>query len=130
MNPNYKLALAASLALALGGGLDASARALPNSTGLVATTVASVRQSHGSVPKPEHPCGYRVVVMGVPGTQYKIYSATNDREPSLLALGTVPMGGFFTVALAGVGCPRERPTQRAHISSVASAPIMVWAEYW
>jgi hypothetical protein len=129
MRTASKIALATILALATGGATGTPAAAASPTVAAVAST-GDVIQWHGSALKPVHPCGYRLIVLGPPGTQFDVYTSVRRGSPTLLASGNIPAGGLITTAVSLPGCELERPTVLVQVVSIASAPIRVDLMYW
>ena len=130
MRTASKLALATILALATGGAIGSRAQAAASPSVAAVASTGDFIQWHGSLLKPVHPCGYRLIVLGPPGVQFDVYTVVRRGPPTLLASGNIPAGGLITTAVALPGCELERPTVLVHVVSIASAPIRVDLMYW
>ncbi|HVS11542.1 MAG TPA: hypothetical protein VMS76_16860 [Planctomycetota bacterium] len=130
MKTTSKITLATILALATGGATGTPAEAAASPAIAAVASTGDVIQWHGSVLKPVHPCGYRLIVLGPPGTHFDVYTITRRGSPTLMASGNIPAGGLIGTAVSAPGCELERPTVPVQVVSIASAPIRVDLMYW
>ena len=126
MNGISKLALLAAML----AGAELAAATPASLFGIEAQATARIAQAHGAVTKPEHPCGWRLIVTGAPGAHYAVYVSSNGSPPTLFDSGTIFPWGSVVKAISVVGCQPTRPTERVVVTSQADSPISVQLEFF
>lgn len=137
MSALHSLALASLLALGSGAQLGDPVAAV--STGPMNAAVSSeapagpglqldLFQSHGIVAMPETPCGYQMMVLGLPGEHFQVEVRPSGQPPMMIGSGVIGEDGSFSLSLLPIWCEHGGDWISARVVSFATAPIAVKLE--
>ena len=95
----------------------------------LANTNYGIRRFHHLAALPEQIHGYRVAVVGEPGTEYDVYYRLRDGTSFRIFSSVIPGGGNHTNAIWGVHDHEDERTDRVEIWSFANGNLDVHVDF-